>query len=76
MENIVVPRLVVEAGSPDRPEKNEPRQLSYFNDRPAIVVLGDPGAGKSTLFKTAAAQEPNAEFVTVRRFLTARCMDP
>jgi hypothetical protein len=40
---------------------------SFFCDS-AIVLLGDPGAGKTTLFKWAAAEE-GAQYLTVRQFL-------
>jgi hypothetical protein len=49
------------------------KPLSAFFDEPALVVLGDPGAGKTTVFRGAAAIELGAEFVTVRDFLT---LDP
>lgn len=45
------------------------KQLSGFFDCAAIVVLGDPGAGKSTSFKQAAEQEPNALYTSVRDFI-------
>lgn len=45
------------------------RPLSAFDAEPALVVLGDPGAGKSTSFRTAAKAEDGAEYVSVRDFL-------
>lgn len=44
--------------------------ISAFLNRPAIVVLGDPGSGKTTSFEQASALEPNAVFVSVRDFLS------
>lgn len=38
----------------------------------ALVVLGEPGAGKTTSFERAAAEEPDAECITVRNFLTLK----
>ena len=45
------------------------KPLSDFFDRPAIVVLGDPGSGKTTAFERASALEPDAAYVSVRNFL-------
>jgi len=39
--------------------------LAEFNGEDAIILLGDPGMGKTTLFKKAA----KANYTTVRRFL-------
>lgn len=48
----------------------EPSQpLSSYFDKSAIVVLGDPGAGKSTSFKQAADLESNSIYITVRSFV-------
>ena len=48
--------------------QGEPRPLRAFWDRACLVVLGEPGAGKTTVFKEAAAAE-GAERTTVRGFL-------
>jgi hypothetical protein len=55
-----------------KPEDTEsvPQQLSHYFSHPAIVVLGDPGSGKSTSFEQNAATEPNAVFIPIRDFLT------
>jgi hypothetical protein len=48
-----------------------PRPLSSYFEQPALVVLGDPGAGKTTVFTEAAATEPNASpCIKIRDFLT------
>ncbi len=46
------------------------RQLfqDYYSEK-AIVLLGEPGSGKTTEFKKEALRESNAEYVTVRDFL-------
>ena len=40
-----------------------PKPLCAFFDCDALVVLGDPGAGKSTSFEQAAVEELNAVYV-------------
>lgn len=47
----------------------EPLPLSDFWSSPAVIVLGDPGAGKSTSFEQASHTEPNSVLVSVRDFL-------
>ncbi len=42
--------------------------FSAYLEQPNIVLLGDPGAGKTHLFKTTALQT-NGRFMTVRQFL-------
>lgn len=44
--------------------------LARFRDVPAFILLGDPGAGKTTEFKEAAASE-DAVYVTARKFARA-----
>lgn len=43
--------------------------FSNFQSDACLVLLGDPGAGKSYLFEAAASQE-SARFLSVREFLT------
>ena len=49
---------------------DSPKPLSSFNATPVLVVLGDPGAGKTTSFRVAADAEDHAEWTSVRDFLT------
>ncbi|MBA3968399.1 MAG: hypothetical protein H0X47_22015, partial [Nitrospirales bacterium] len=51
---------------------DSPKPLLEYSAHPAIVVLGDPGLGKTTSFQKSAAEEPNAVFVSVRDFLALR----
>lgn len=44
-------------------------RISDFFDKSAIVVLGDPGSGKTTSFVEVARIEPDAEYVKIRDFL-------
>jgi hypothetical protein len=56
-----------------KPSEKEADQGEYafeaFFDEHIVVLLGDPGLGKSKSFEMAVAAEPNAEFVTVASFL-------
>jgi hypothetical protein len=47
--------------------RSDDASLDDFQGEDAIVVLGNPGMGKTTLFKSI----PNARFSTIRRFLAA-----
>lgn len=53
-------------------EPNAPKELPLFFDKPALVILGDPGMGKTTSFEQAAQAEPNSVYVTVRDFLALK----
>src|SRR5438552_12838322 len=54
----------------DKKDSNDPELLPFseFADRTNIVLLGDPGAGKTHLFREAA-EAFGARFVTARAFL-------
>lgn len=62
---MLVPRRVQETGETrDEAEKPKDLPLADFRSRPAWVLLGEPGAGKSEAFKQEA-QEIGGEYVTV-----------
>lgn len=50
-------------------DEDATKSLSAFFNKPAIVVLGDPGSGKTTSFLNAAETEGNAVYVRIRDFL-------
>jgi predicted NACHT family NTPase len=54
--------------APDSRQDAEPRPFTDFAGQANIVLLGDPGAGKTHLFKQAAATE-KARFIKAREFL-------
>ena len=69
---MIVPRTCTEisAGDADRRQDEEPRPVEAFRDAPAYVLLGDPGAGKTTAFETeCAALGEQACPITARDFL-------
>lgn len=47
-----------------------PKPLSDFFCCDALIVLGDPGAGKTTSFEQAASEEPDAVYVKIRDFFS------
>ena len=50
--------------------RGESKPLSAFRSRPALVLLGDPGAGKTTEFiKERQALGNGAEYITARDFI-------
>lgn len=53
----------------DRHEDARPRPFSDFSDAPNTILLGDPGAGKTHLFRESAVAE-QARFITARAFLS------
>ncbi|MBF0339756.1 MAG: hypothetical protein HQL95_02175 [Magnetococcales bacterium] len=68
---LIVPRLFsrMEASGG---EQNHPSPLSDFFDEKALVILGEPGMGKSTSFLQAAKKEANSEYLTIRQFIPPR----
>ena len=65
------PRGEIFAGDADRRQDEEPRPVEAFRDAPAYVLLGDPGAGKTTAFEVECkALGEQACLVSARDFLT------
>ena len=71
--SIIVPRTCTKILPKDANQhrEEESRPLKAFRDVPAYVLLGDPGAGKTTAFEAECkALGENACLVTARDFLT------
>ena len=66
----IVDRFFAQLQPESEGSKSAPQPLSHYYSHPGVVVLGDPGSGKSTSFEQNAATEPNAVFVPIRDFLT------
>jgi hypothetical protein len=66
----IVDRFFAQLQPEPEGSKIAPQPLSHYYSHPAVVVLGDPGSGKSTSFQQSAATEQNAVFVSIRDFLT------
>ena len=61
----------ISAGRADPQQDREPRYLEAFRDVPAYVLLGDPGAGKTTAFEAECeALGEQACRITADEFLT------
>ena len=71
--SIIVPRTCTEisAGNEDQHQEKVSRPLEAFRDVPAYVLLGDPGAGKTTAFEAECKMlGEEACLITARDFLT------
>ncbi len=67
--------LLPKAPGADDPFRNAQR-LDEFEDFRAIVVLGEPGAGKTTAFQKVAEANEQRVYVDLRRFLRATELAP
>ncbi|MDE0191615.1 MAG: hypothetical protein OXQ90_09685 [Gammaproteobacteria bacterium] len=67
----VAPRTctTVDEGTAARDAKTTSAPLDHYADAAAYVLIAEPGAGKTTAFRTEA-ERPEATFVTVRNFRT------
>ena len=55
----------------DRLGENKPRLLKEFRSKPAYVLLGDPGAGKTTAFEVESGElGEEAVPISARDFIT------
>ena len=71
--SLTVPRTCTELGAADedRLRERDSRPLASYRDEQAYVLLGDPGAGKTTAFKTECeALGADALSITARDFAT------
>ena len=68
--SLVVPRTVtvVEPGAAAATSRRS-APLTDFRSAKVYVLLGDPGAGKSTAFEAEADSDPDSVLVTARRFI-------
>ena len=71
MNNILSRKLRVRDDGTGKTREND-GVFAEFEGEDAIVLLGDPGMGKTTLFKAAAKEN----YTTVRKFLIAPHVEP
>jgi len=69
MSSAIIPRKFRQIFPNSKDYEIFPKPISDFLGHSALVVLGDPGSGKTTSFRCAAQSEPEAEYTTVRDFL-------
>ncbi len=63
--------IPISSDGTDRASSADPRPLSEYRDLPAYVLIGNPGAGKTTAFEQeCAALADGGEMVLARDFLT------
>lgn len=67
---MIVDRKFSDLGRVPEQDPQPARALFSFLEKKALVVLGDPGAGKTTSFKQAAQDDTASIYVTVSDFLT------
>ena len=67
--SIIVSRTCTEVSDTDRNQKKESRPLGDFRSAPAYVLLGDPGAGKTTVFEEESEAVADALYIPARKFM-------
>ena len=68
--NYIIPRTCTKVRDSDS-EQLESRPLPAFRANPALVLLGDPGSGKTTVFQIECNDLGNeAQYISARDFLT------
>ncbi len=65
----IVKRTCTEISDSEDQAPAQPQTLAEYRDVSAYVLLGDPGAGKTTSFEQEA-QQPDVEFVSARDLIT------
>ena len=70
--SVIVSRTCTEVSDTDHKRKNGSRPLGDFRSQAAYVLLGDPGAGKTTTFREESKALTDAHFVSARDFLTLK----
>ena len=68
--SIIVPRTCTEVSNTNHNRPNESRPLDTFRSKAAYVLLGDPGAGKTTAFEAESETVDDALCIPARDFLT------
>ena len=69
--SVIVSRTCTEVSDTDRNRPNEARPLDDFRSKSAYVLLGDPGAGKTTVFQAESGAFDDAHFISARDFLNS-----
>ena len=62
-----VPRTVTEKTTAEIPAERRP--IADYRDQPVYILLGEPGAGKSTLFEEEAGNIGNGYYISARDFI-------
>jgi hypothetical protein len=64
----LVPRTCKEKVDKQNEQYDISHPIDYFRERSAYVLLGEPGAGKSSLFEAEADNTPDGVFISAREF--------
>ena len=66
--SIIVSRTCTEISAREHNQKNVSRPFDDFRSVPAYVLLGDPGAGKTTAFEAESKAMDDALYIPARKF--------